>query len=384
MVAAVTATTAAPATQMAEIGDIQPAADIERRSESATGPAATPPCGADGTTSGAGAGAIPMTQLTEAKSNQSGAPGTAAMTVRASADATASPQGPCGFLLLDKPAGLTSHACVAKVRRCYGLKRVGHGGTLDPAVTGLLPIAIGPATRLLPYLNDGKSYRGVVRLGLTTSSDDLEGELLHQGPVPPLDHQAIEQALAHFRGPILQRPPQVSAVHVDGERAYVRARRGETMELALRPVTLHRLELLAWDPERSELELAVDCSAGTYIRSLARDLGERLGCGGTLAWLRRTAALGFDLATAIPLERLELAPPPPLLDPLTALNHLGRRALTDLELIPWRCGRALVDSQLQPADTAVAVVAADGQLAGIARADGSGLLLPRLVFAAAG
>ena len=358
VVAAVTATTAEPATPMAHIGDMAPAADVERSSESTAGPVAT--------------------------ATQTKAPGIGTMTVRAASEATAGPQGLCGFLLLDKPAGLTSHACVAKVRRCYGLKRVGHGGTLDPAVTGLLPIALGPATRLLPYLNDGKSYRGVVRLGLTTSSDDLEGELLRQSPVPPLDHQTIELALAHFRGPILQRPPQVSAVHVDGERAYVRARRGETMELALRPVTLHRLELLAWDPERSELELAVDCSAGTYIRSLARDLGERLGCGGTLAWLRRTAALGFDLASAIPLERLELAPPPPLLDPLTALNHLGRRALTDLELIPWRCGRALVDSQLQPADTAVAVVAADGQLAGIARADGSGLLLPRLVFAAAG
>ena len=307
-----------------------------------------------------------------------------ALTGQATTDAAAGPQGLCGFLLLDKPAGLTSHACVAKVRRCYGLKRVGHGGTLDPAVTGLLPIAIGPATRLLPYLNDGKSYRGVVRLGLTTSSDDLEGELLRQCPVPPLDLPAIEQALAHFRGAILQRPPQVSAVHVDGERAYVRARRGEVMELALRPVNLHRLALLAWDPERSELELAVDCSAGTYIRSLARDLGAQLGCGGTLARLRRTAALGFDLAAAVPLERLELAPPPPLLDPLTALQHLGRHALSELELVPWRCGRALVDSELRPADTAVAVVGADGQLAGIARADGSGRLQPKLVFAAAG
>ena len=296
----------------------------------------------------------------------------------------AEPQGPCGFLLLDKPAGLTSHACVARVRRCYGLRRVGHGGTLDPAVTGLLPIALGPATRLLPYLDGGKSYRGVIRLGLTTSSDDLEGELLSQAAVPALDPQTLEQALAGFRGEILQRPPQVSAVHVDGERAYVRARRGEAMELALRPVSIHSLELLAWDGERSELELAVDCSAGTYIRSLARDLGERLGCGGALARLRRTAALGFDLAAAVPLERLELAPPPPLLDPLAALNHLERRQLNDAELSDWRCGRTLTDEGLRPAETAVAVVAPDGQLAGIARADGSGLLQPRLVFAAAG
>jgi len=300
------------------------------------------------------------------------------------ADNAAGPPGPCGFLLLDKPAGLSSHACVARVRRCYGLRRVGHGGTLDPAVTGLLPIALGPATRLLPYLDGGKRYRGVVRLGLTTSSDDLEGEVLSQAAVPALDLQTLEQALAGFRGEILQRPPQVSAVHVDGERAYVRARRGEAMELALRPISIHSLELLAWDGERSELELTVACSAGTYIRSLARDLGERLGCGGTLARLCRTAALGFELAAAVPLERLELAPPPPLLDPLAALNHLDRRRLHDTELTDWRCGRTLADEGLRPAETAVAVVAPDGQLAGIARADGSGLLQPRLVFAAAG
>lgn len=298
--------------------------------------------------------------------------------------ASAVASGPCGFLLLDKPVGLTSHACVARVRRCYGLRRVGHGGTLDPAVTGLLPIALGPATRLLPYLSEGKSYRGVVRLGVTTSTDDLEGEVLGHAPVPPLDHQALDMALNPFRGEILQRPPQVSAVHVDGERAYVRARRGEQMELALRPVTIHRLDLLAWDGERSELEVAVDCSAGTYIRSLARDLGERLGCGGALARLRRTAALGFELTNAVCLERLEQAPPPPLLDPLAALSHLDRRPLSDAELTSWRCGRALIDSEWRPAHTAIAVVAPDGHLAGIARADGQGLLQPRLVLAAAG
>ncbi|MFZ0408670.1 MAG: tRNA pseudouridine(55) synthase TruB [Cyanobium sp.] len=305
----------------------------------------------------------------------------AATAARASA---AAPRGLCGFLLLDKPAGLSSHACVSQVRRRYGLRRVGHGGTLDPAVTGLLPIALGPATRLLPYLDGGKSYRGVIRLGLTTSSDDLEGEILSQSPLPVLDRPSIEQALAAFRGAILQRPPQVSAVHVDGERAYVRARRGESMELALRPVRIDRLELLAWDRERGELELAIDCSAGTYIRSLARDLGHQLGCGGALARLRRTAALGFDLDGAVTLEQLELEPPPPLLDPLAALQHLGRHALNDAELSSWRCGRTLVDSEPRPADAAVAVVAPDGSLAGIARADGSGALQPRLVFQATG
>jgi tRNA pseudouridine55 synthase len=244
-------------------------------------------------------------------------------------------------LVIDKPAGPTSHGCVAAVRRAYGLKRVGHGGTLDPAVTGVLPIALGPATRLLPYLQGDKVYSAVVQLGVRTSSDDLEGEVLERRIPPPLDAAALEEALASFRGEIQQRPPAVSAVHVGGERAYARARRGEVVELAPRPVTIRSLCLLAWEPAEARVELEVRCSAGTYIRSLARDLGEHLGCGGALARLRRTATLGFDLSTAVDLERLASGPPPPLLDPLAALAHLERRQLLEEELPGWRCGRAL-------------------------------------------
>ena len=251
------------------------------------------------------------------------------------------PTALCGFLVIDKPAGPTSHGCVAAVRRAYGLKRVGHGGTLDPAVTGVLPIALGPATRLLPYLQGDKVYRAVVQLGVRTSSDDLEGEVLVRRIPPPLDAAILEEALASFRGEIQQRPPAVSAVHVGGERAYARARRGEVVELAPRPVTIHSLCLVAWDPAEARVELEVRCSAGTYIRSLARDLGELLGCGGALARLRRTATLGFDLSTAVDLERLASGPPPPLLDPLAALAHLERRQLLEEELPGWRCGRAL-------------------------------------------
>ena len=157
--------------------------------------------------------------------------------------------GPFGFVVIDKPAGLTSHSCVSRLRSCYGLRRVGHGGTLDPAVTGVLPIALGPATRLLPYLPGDKTYRGVIQLGQRTSTDDLQGELLEQQDWPHLSEVELKQALAPFHGAIQQRPPQVSAVHVDGERAHARARRGEVMELKARPVTLHRLELNHWDPE---------------------------------------------------------------------------------------------------------------------------------------
>jgi tRNA pseudouridine55 synthase len=291
----------------------------------------------------------------------------------------------CGFLVLDKPAGLTSHACVARVRRAYGLRRVGHGGTLDPAVSGVLPVALGPATRLLPYLSGDKLYRGVVQLGIRTSTDDMEGEVLERSPWGELERGRVESALAAFRGTILQRPPLVSAVHVDGERAYVRARRGESPVLAARQVTVQRLELLDLDPRQGRIELEVQCSAGTYIRSLARDLGEALGCGAALARLRRHAALGFGLERAVPLERLEEDPLPPLIDPLEALPHLARHRLGAEQLRAWRCGRSLSPPEgAFEAGSPVAVVGPDGILAGIARADPDGLLRPRLVFDAAG
>jgi tRNA pseudouridine55 synthase len=298
---------------------------------------------------------------------------------------------PCGFLVLDKPAGLSSHACVGRVRRAYGLKRVGHGGTLDPAVTGVLPIALGAATRLLPYLPGEKAYRGVVQLGVSTNSDDLEGEVLEQRPVPPLSHHDLDAALARFRGVIDQVPPQVSAVHVDGVRAYARVRRGESLNLAARAITIHRLELLNWNPVTGQLELAVRCSAGTYIRSLARDLGAALGCGGSLALLRRTEALGFSLEQAVPLETLDAgrgngAPPPGLLDPLAPLAHLPRHRLSTEDQAGWRCGRAPSLpgplAELDP-DSPVVVLNPDGNLAGMARA-AKGVLQPKLVLDAAG
>lgn len=289
-----------------------------------------------------------------------------------------------GFLILDKPAGVTSHDCVARVRRRYRLKRVGHGGTLDPAVTGVLPLALGPATRLLPYLDGPKRYEGVIQLGLRTSTDDLEGEVLATGAVPELTTASIEALLSPFRGEILQRPPQVSAVHVEGERAYARARRGETMALEARPVTIEALDLLRWDPEAQQLHLAVTCSAGTYIRALARDLGDALGCGGSLARLRRSGALGFTLADSLSVEQLEQDPPPAPIPALQALQHLRHHQLAEDDWNGWRCGRTLADPSQAPAGTAVVVLAPDGNLAGMARATGNGLLQPKLVFDAAG
>ena len=212
--------------------------------------------------------------------------------------------GPFGFVVIDKPAGLTSHACVSRMRRSYGLRRVGHGGTLDPAVTGVLPLAVGPATRLLPYLDGGKEYLGTIQLGLRTNSDDLSGEVLEQQDWPSLSQAELDRQLQPFRGLIQQRPPAVSAVHVDGERAHTRARRGEQLLLASRAVTIEQLDLMRWDPSTGQLDIKLRCSAGTYVRSLARDLGDQLGCGGALAQLRRTAALGFTLEASLPLEAL--------------------------------------------------------------------------------
>jgi tRNA pseudouridine55 synthase len=290
----------------------------------------------------------------------------------------------CGFLVLDKPAGLSSHGCVSRVRRAYGLKRVGHGGTLDPAVTGVLPIALGPATRLLPYLSGDKTYRGVVQLGVRTDSDDLEGQVLEQREIPPLTSTELETALQPFRGTIEQRPPAVSAVHVNGQRAYKLARAGQLVELQPRPVTIHRLDLLSWSPEQGQLELEVSCSAGTYIRSLARDLGDALGCGGSLARLRRTEALGLRLEQSVALEDLETAPPPALVDPLVALSHLLQHRLEADHLPGWRCGRVQTCDPTWPIDTPVVVVGPDGNLAGMARVQASGQLQPRLVLDAAG
>ena len=274
------------------------------------------------------------------------------------------------------------------MRRAYGLRRVGHGGTLDPAVTGVLPLALGSATRLLPYLSGDKAYRGIIQLGLRTSTDDLDGDLLQRRPLPALNRADLDQVLARFRGTIQQCPPQVSAVHVDGERAYQRARRGEAMALPPRPVTIHQLDLLHLDAEQGRLALAVRCSAGTYIRSLARDLGEALGCGGCLAELRRTAALGFDLNQAVTLEALASGPLPPLLDPLLALATLPHQRLEPQQVEGWRCGRRLeVNPQSLSAllpDAPVVILLPSGDLAGIAHSVDAGWLQPRLVLEANG
>ena len=291
---------------------------------------------------------------------------------------------PIGFAVIDKPAGLTSHACVARIRRLLGIRRVGHGGTLDPAVTGVLPIAVGQATRLLPYLPGEKTYRGVIQLGVTTNTDDLQGDELSRNSVPDLCSEALDQALSRFRGLINQHPPQVSAVHVNGERAHARARRGEVMELPARPVTIHQLRVLGWDAARAQLSVEVHCSAGTYIRSLARDLGASLGCGGCLASLRRTQALGFHDNQAVPLPEAPvnvgdgaLA----LLPPELALPHLPRRLLTAGEQLDWSFGRRITPGIEESAE-AVVMLSDSGRMLGLGVPDEENGVKPKVVFEA--
>ncbi len=212
-----------------------------------------------------------------------------------------------GFINLDKPVGPTSHTMVAHIRRIVGRKvRVGHAGTLDPAASGVLPLAVGSATRLISYLTDAtKGYRATVQLGSTTTTDDAEGDVLTTHPVPPLDRPALAAALAPFRGDIWQVPPMYAALHHEGKRLYELARAGQTVERPPRPVTIISLALVV-TPDApltapiTRFVLNVRCSKGTYIRALARDIGAALGCGAHLAALQRTAVGDFVLAAATP------------------------------------------------------------------------------------
>ena len=214
---------------------------------------------------------------------------------------------PAGLVVVDKPAGMTSHDVVARVRRLAGTRKVGHAGTLDPMATGVLLIGVNRATRLLGHLMlTEKAYDAVVRLGVTTTTDDAEGGVVAEVSAARLDDQEIRNACARFVGDIEQVPSSVSAIKVDGQRAYARVRAGETVELKARPVTVHEIDVGKTDRHGDvvDVEISVRCSSGTYIRALARDVGAALGVGGHLIALRRTAVGPFVLDDARTLEEL--------------------------------------------------------------------------------
>ena len=208
-----------------------------------------------------------------------------------------------GWLVLDKPDGLTSTEALGKVKRLLRPRKAGHAGTLDPLATGILPIALGEATKTVPFVVEGrKTYRFTVRWGVATDTDDAEGEAIARSDARP-ERAAIEALIPDFTGEIMQVPPRFSAIKVNGERAYDLAREGERVELAARPVSVHRFALVAV-PDADHAVFDVDCGKGGYVRALARDLGERLGCHGHVTALRRTAVGPFVEESAIGLDEL--------------------------------------------------------------------------------
>ncbi len=303
-----------------------------------------------------------------------------------------------GLLLIDKPPGPTSHDVVARARRALGERRIGHTGTLDPSATGLLPLVVGPATRLARFLSGtAKRYEAEIRLGVATDTGDAEGLPVggaYAGPWPA--RETIEAALAPFRGTFLQQPPAFSAKKVEGRRSYAAARAARHGAAPAPPspapaqVSVHALDLL--DAVDGRILLRIECSAGFYVRALAQALGEGLGTGAHLAALRRTRSGEWDVADALPLERIERAPeegrlaiiaPARMLGawPAVVLNGAGvRRAAHGQELGPWD-SEAGAGTWPTAAAAATRLLSPDGELVGMAEPSATpGLLHPSVVL----
>jgi len=248
------------------------------------------------------------------------------------------------FLILDKSKNCTSHDCVKRIKKIYNIKKVGHTGTLDPQVTGVLPLALGAATRFIQYLPQEKSYKGIIQLGIKTKTDDIHGEILRQKNLPKLTFEDLDNSLDSFRGTFQQIPPQVSSVHINGERAYKRSWRKENFILPSKEVTVESLILKDWDQANGQLRIEINCSSGTYIRSIARDLGILLKTEGCLYDLRRIKASGFSEDTSIELEYIkEQNNNHNFIIPIEdALNHLPKiHLINELDILYWRTGRQI-------------------------------------------
>ncbi|MBB5878102.1 MULTISPECIES: tRNA pseudouridine(55) synthase TruB [Xanthomonas] len=289
-----------------------------------------------------------------------------------------------GIVLLDKPIGMSSNAALQAARRLFRAEKGGHTGSLDPLATGLLPLCFGEATKLAGLLlGSAKAYEAEVVLGVTTDSDDAEGTVLRTRPVPPLDAAALEAALAPLRGRIRQRAPIYSALKQGGEPLYVKARRGEAIEAPEREVEVHAIDVLAHAGDR--LRLHVACGSGTYIRSLARDLGEALGCGAHIAALRRLWVEPFRNPQMVTLEHLQqlAAQDPAALEALVLPLAAGLADFPPVRLEPaaaqrFRMGQRLRDPAWAPG--LAAVFDAEGVPLGLGQVDASGLLAPQRMF----
>lgn len=279
------------------------------------------------------------------------------------------------MLLVDKPAGMTSHDVVSVARRALGERRIGHAGTLDPFATGLLVLMVGRATRLLPYVSgEPKVYEATIRFGARTDTDDLTGTVVEEAPLP--SPERVDAAIAALTGTIVQMPPAYSAKKVEGVRSYAAARRGERVELRPATVEVHGWEVRA--RRERELDVTITCGGGTYIRALARDLGALAGSAAHLGALRRVRSGAFSVTDAIPVDALRDAGAQ-LASMATAVPELPVRVLDDEEQRRIAHGQSL---HAHPADGArLALVAADGELLAIADRDGEGLR-PRVVLRA--
>ncbi|MBO6960102.1 MAG: tRNA pseudouridine(55) synthase TruB [Prochlorococcus marinus CUG1438] len=250
-----------------------------------------------------------------------------------------------GFLVINKDKGCTSHDCVKQIRKLLDTKKVGHTGTLDPEVTGTLPIAIGNATRFIQYLPQGKTYIGQIKLGIRTDTDDIHGNIINQKDWPTISNKELDQYLNNFRGIFKQIPPKVSSVHVNGERAYKKFFKNQNFELASREVKIDDLILMNWDQINGIVEIKVKCSAGTYIRAIARDLGKALNSEGCLLQLKRISACGFHEQNSIKLSDMgkDKNKTTNLIVPtISALNHISTLILNKEEEINfWQTGRAI-------------------------------------------
>lgn len=271
-----------------------------------------------------------------------------------------------GFINLHKPVGFTSHDCVAKLRRLLNTKKIGHGGTLDPAARGVLPVAVGKATRLLQFLPTPKAYRALIRLGISTTTDDLEGEIIDRATEVNLATTEIITNLNSFFGTIAQVPPMYSAIKKNGKKLYELARKGENIALEPRTITINKIELInIYQGDFYELEVDIHCSPGTYIRAIARDLGKELGVGGTLANLMRTESCGMQLKDSITFEQIENQLQQQtftLIEPSVVLNHLDSVILVKDDCRRW-CQGQLVDLSQAKTNSSISVLNQENYLA---------------------
>ena len=287
-----------------------------------------------------------------------------------------------GFLVVDKAPGMTSHDVVAVARKALGTRKVGHAGTLDPMATGVLVLGFGNGTRLLQYITDGdKSYTATIILGVATITDDREGEVLSEADASQITDEQIKTGLAKMVGEIQQRPSSVSAVKVGGERAYDRVRAGEVFELAARTITISALDILEIRHlgARIEIDIDVTCSAGTFIRAIARDLGDDLQVGGHLSVLRRTRVAGFPISQAISFEDLKAQSfsPLQLADVARATFQVRELALDEVQELSF--GRPL---SVNATEAIYAALSPDDRLIALLKNE-SGEAKPIAVFAAA-